>query len=272
MGEKEKNKKIGFCDSGVGGLTVYSKFRKILDTEDCIFFGDLKNSPYGSKTKEQLIGYSRRVFDFFKEQDVKAVVMACNTTSASTYPVIKDEYDFKIYPVIQSCAKILAGLKIKRLGIFATVSTINSGVYESEIKKYNSDMEIFPHACPEWVNIVESNSGSKPENIEIIKNDLEQMMKNKPEKIVLGCTHYPYLLDILSEFAPREMFIDPSQYFVEYIKSDLEKSDLLNPQASKGSEEFFVSANPENFKSASGMFYKVENVKLVESEKISSVR
>ena len=193
--------KIGFCDSGVGGLTVYSKFRNILDTEDCIFFGDLKNSPYGNKTKEQLIGYSRRVFDFLKSKNVKAVVMACNTTSAQTYPVIKDDYEFKIYPIIQSCAKIIAGLDVERLGIFATASTINSGVYENEIKKYNPEMTIYPQSCPEWVNIVESHTQNNPDKIEIIKNDLDKMMKNNPQKIILGCTHYPYLTDILSKFA-----------------------------------------------------------------------
>ena len=255
--------KIGFCDSGVGGLTVYSKFRKILNTEDCIFFGDLKNSPYGDKTQEQLIGYSRKVFDFFKSNNVKAVVMACNTTSAQTYPTIKNEYDFKIYPVIQSCAKIIAGLGIKKLGIFATASTINSGVYEAEIHKYNKDITIYPQSCPQWVNIVETHSQNQPDKIEIIKNDLEKMLKNNPEKIILGCTHYPYLMDILSQYAPKEMFIDPAEFFVEFIKNDLKKSDLLNPQSIKGSEEFYVSANPENFKQASKMFYQVDEVRLI---------
>lgn len=267
----DKNNKIGFCDSGVGGLTVYSKFRKLLDTEDCIFFGDLKNSPYGDKTKEQLVGYSRNVFDFFKSKGVKAVVMACNTTSASTYPVIKNEYDFKIYPIIQSCAKIIADLSIKKLGIFATSSTINSGVYESEIHKYNSNMEIFSQACPEWVRIVESNSSTKQENIDIIKKDLDKMMKHNPEKIILGCTHYPYLIDVLSQYAPKDMFIDPSQFFVEFIKNDLEKSDLLNSKNSKGTEEFYVSANPDAFKKASKMFYKTDNVQLLNLEKIKTV-
>ena len=255
--------KIGFCDSGVGGLTVYSKFRNILDTEDCIFFGDLKNSPYGNKTKEQLIGYSRRVFDFLKSKNVKAVVMACNTTSAQTYPVIKDDYEFKIYPIIQSCAKIIAGLDVERLGIFATASTINSGVYENEIKKYNPEMTIYPQSCPEWVNIVESHTQNNPDKIEIIKNDLDKMMKNNPQKIILGCTHYPYLTDILSKFAPKEMFIDPAEFFVDYIKEDLKKSGLLNPQTSKGSEEFYVSANPDEFKIASKMFYHVDKVEVV---------
>lgn len=258
------NQKIGFCDSGVGGLTVYSKFRKILDTEDCIFFGDLKHSPYGDKTKDELIGYSREVFNFFNSLDVKAVVMACNTTSAQTYPVIKDEYNFKIYPVIQSCAKILAGLDAEKLGIFATASTINSGVYESEIHKYNKDMIIYPQSCPDWVNIVETNSQNNPDKIEIIKQDLDKMLKNNPDKIVLGCTHYPYLLDVLSQYAPIDMFIDPAEFFVDYIKTDLEKSGLLNPQKTKGSETFYVSANPSEFQKASKMFYQVDKTILKE--------
>jgi len=263
MENKKNTNKIGFCDSGVGGLTVYSKFRQIINTEDCIFFGDLKNSPYGNKSKEQLIEYSTKVFDFFKTQDVKAVVMACNTTSASTYPVLKDKYDFKIYPIIQSCAKIIAGLGIKNLGIFATDSTIKSGVYESEIHKYNRDINIYPQSCPEWVDIVESHTQNQEDKIEIIKNDLEKMLKNNPEKIILGCTHYPYLLEVLSKYAPAEMFIDPAQFFVEYIKADLTENNLLNPQNTVGSEEFYVSANPENFQKASEMFYKVNHAQLI---------
>lgn len=260
MNEK---KKIGFCDSGVGGLTVYSKFRKILSTEDCLFFGDLKNSPYGNKTKEQLIGYSQRIFDFFKEQNVKAVVMACNTTSAVTYSVLKDKYDFKIYPIIQSCAKIIGDMNIKKLGIFATPSTINSGVYEAEIHKYNKNTVIYPQSCPEWVNIVETNSQTNPNKIDIIKSDLNKMLKNNPDKIILGCTHYPYLLDVLSKYVSKDIFIDPSEYFVEFIKKDMEQNKLLNPQTSDGSEEFYVSANPESFKIASKMFYNVKQPILI---------
>ena len=189
--------------------------------------------------------------------------MACNTTSATTYPVIKDEYGFKIYPIIQSCAKIIAGLGVKKLGIFATASTINSKAYETEIHKYNKDMIIFPQSCPKWVDIVESNGQNKTENIEIVKQDLKIMLKNSPEKIILGCTHYPYLIDILSKYAPKDMFIDPAQFFVQYIKDDLAESDLLNPQNNKGTEAFYVSANPDKFKTASKMFYKVNNVNLV---------
>jgi len=258
--------KIGFFDSGVGGLTVYEKFRKILPSEDCVYFGDLKHLPYGNKTKDELIQYTRTIFGFFQSLNVKSVVMACNTSSAAAYSTLCKEFDFKIYPIIQSCAKIIAGQNIDRLGIFATESTINSGVYESEIHKYNPDMQIYSQSCPQWVNIVESRGQNVEKNIEIIKKDLDKMLKNEPDKIILGCTHYPYLTDVLARYTERERFIDPAKFFVEYIKSDLQKAGLINPKTPKGSEEFFVSANPESFKTASKMFYDVKNVSLKQLE------
>ena len=265
----KNNEKIAFFDSGVGGLTVYAKFRKILSTEDCIYFGDLKHLPYGNKSKDELISYSRDIFDFFKSKNVKAVVMACNTSSAATYSTVSKEYDFKIYPIIQSCAQIIASQGYSRLGIFATESTINSGVYELEIHKYNSNIKTFAQSCPQWVNIVESYSQNDENSIKIIKSDLDKMLRNNPDKIILGSTHYPYLLDVLSRFTDRERFIDPAEYFVQHIKSDLEENNLLNQQSTNGSEEFFVSANPESFRLAAQMFYDVKQVELKDIEKTS---
>lgn len=265
-GNKEK---IAFFDSGVGGLTVYAKFRKLLPSEDCIYFGDLKHLPYGNKTKDELVSYSRAIFDFFQSKNVKAVVMACNTSSAATYSTVSKEYDFKIYPIIQSCAKVISQQDIKKLGIFATESTINSGVYESEIHKYNAHIAVYSQSCPQWVNIVESNAQNRHENVEVIRNDLEKMLSNNPEKIILGCTHYPYLLDVLSKFTNRDRFIDPADYFVEFIKNDLTALNLINPKTGEGTEEFFVSANPEQFKISAKMFYDVQNVSMIElKEKI----
>lgn len=261
---KNNTAPIAFFDSGVGGLTVYSKFKKLLPNENCIYFGDLKHLPYGNKTKEELITYSRNIFNFFQSKDVKAVVMACNTSSAATYSTVSKEYGFKIYPIIQSCASIIAKLPITKLGIFATQSTISSGVYESEINKYNPDVKVFSQSCPEWVNIVETTTQNEPDKIEIIKSDLEKMLENNPDKIVLGCTHYPYLLDVLSKFSSRDLYIDPAEYFVEYIKEDLGINDLLNAQTTQGSEEFYVSANPEQFELSAKMFYNATNTKKID--------
>ncbi len=249
------NKPIGFFDSGVGGLTVFEKVKKVLPNENYLYFGDLKNIPYGEKSKEELVKIADAIFKFFETKDVKIVVMACNTTSANTYEVLKDNYNFKIYPLIQSCANPISQLPVKRIGVLATEATIKSGVYGRELRKHNSNLEIFEMSCPPWVRIVEEKLEKDEASISCVKEYLQKMLEYKPEKIILGCTHYPYLLDILEKFAPREMFIDPSEYFAEFIKSDLEKNKMLNNTI--GSEEFLVSANPQKFKDAAEMFYPI---------------
>ena len=97
-----KESPIGFFDSGVGGLSVYARFREILPNENTIYFGDTKNLPYGNKSKEELVSFARNILDFFESKRVKAVVIACNTSSALAYDSIKDDYEFKIYPIIHS--------------------------------------------------------------------------------------------------------------------------------------------------------------------------
>ena len=231
-----------------------------MPNEDYIYYGDLKNSPYGEKTREQLIEYAENIFEFFMNKDVKAVVMACNTTSAIAYENIKDKYDVKIYPIVQSCANVLSLLELNKLGVFATPVTINSHIYSKEINKYNENMEVFEIACPEWVKIVESGEEHYDSTREIVKKYLDLMMKNNPDKIVLGCTHYPYLRSVLSDVYGEDIFIDPSIIFSNYIKYDLEKNSLLNNNEHNGTEDFYVSANPLEFKNAAKMFYELKEI------------
>lgn len=253
------NNPIGFFDSGVGGLTVLAKVKKLLPKENFIYFGDTQNMPYGEKTKEQLIEFADNIFTFFEEKNVKAVVMACNTTSAVTYETLKDKYNFKIYPIIQSVCSTLANLNgVKRLGIIGTPATIKSHAYSIEISKYNADMEVFELPAPNWVRIVEEHRINQPQSILQVKEILETMEDFGPDKIVLACTHYPYLLSILKKFMPEEKFIDPAQYFAQNIKEDLEISGLLNNKFEY--EKFYVSSDPENFIEAGKLFYQLNTV------------
>lgn len=213
--------------------------------------------PYGEKTKEQLINFSRGIFNFFERKGVKAVVMACNTTSAVTYDILKNDFDFKIYPIIQSVTKIFAELQVKKIGVLATHATVNSHAYKNGINKINPDIEVIEHACPEWVKIVENKLENKPESINSIRTDLTAVLNQNPGKIILGCTHYPYLINILKQFAPEELFINPAEAFAKYIKSDLEKSGLIAANKT-GTEKFFVSGNPQNFINAASIFYKIK--------------
>lgn len=253
-----KNSSIGFFDSGVGGLSVYSKFRQLLPNENTIYFGDLKNLPYGSKTQEELIGFARNILNFFTEKEVKAAIVACNTSSALAYETIKNEYDFPIYPIIQSVAKAISSLNFTRVGVFATQGTVNSGAYKNELKRYNPAIEVKEVACPNWVGIVE---GVHKGDIEVdIKNRLDEMLEFNPDKVILGCTHYPYLINRLEKYVSKDLFVDPAGLFTVYVKEDLKKKELVNPSIYKGTEEFYVSAKPEDFVQNAKLFYELKEL------------
>ena len=254
---------IGVYDSGVGGLTVLKELVKQMPNEKYIYFGDLKNLPYGEKSKEELLKIGEKIFDFFASENVKAVVMACNTTSALIYDELKDKYSFKIYPVIQTVAKDIAKQKINKLGIFATSATINSHAYKNEINKYNEITEVYEQACPDWVKIVESGNFDE-KNVETVKNDLMKMLKHKPDKIILGCTHYPYLTDILSKYADKEIFVNPAKRLAELIKEDMQSCKLLSKNNFL-SQRFYVSENPQKFKESSNLFYPIKTCPLLKN-------
>ena len=228
-----------------------------------MYFGDLANLPYGNKSKEELIGYARSILNFYKEKRVKAVVIACNTSSAQAYDTVKNEYNFKIYPIIQSCAKVIASQNNQKIGVFATQATVNSGVYTKELKKYNPNLQVKEIACPNWVEIVETGSYKDDSAIYDIKKHLDEMRSFLPDRIILGCTHYPYLLPQLNTFVPKGLFIDPAEIFVEYIKEDLKKLSLLKQENLEFQEKIYVSAEPQSFIEHSKIFYKIQELPVV---------
>ena len=248
---------IGFFDSGVGGLSVYSRFKTVLPNENTIYFGDLKNMPYGNKSESELVGYARNILNFYKSKNVKAVVIACNTSSAIAYNVLKDEYDFKIYPIIQTCAAEIARYGLDSVGVFATAATIKSNAYKNELLKYSANINVTQIACPNWTTWVEMDEVNTERAQIDIKTRMDEMLISNPQKIILGCTHYPYLMDTLKKYAPENTFLDPAVIFVESIKKDLYKNGILNNSQSSGYEKFYVSACPQAFVKNAKLFYKL---------------
>ena len=248
---------VGFFDSGVGGLSVYARFKELLPNENTIYFGDLKNMPYGNKTKDELIGFAKKILDFYNAKNVKAVIIACNTSSAVAYEELKNDYDFKIYPIIQMCAEKVACLGLKTVGVFATAATINSNAYKNELKKYAPDINVVQVACPNWTTWVEAGMQESAEARADISEKVADMIVNKPDKIILGCTHYPYLMNVLKDYTDENIFLDPAIIFSNAIKDDLTKLNLINISHAKGNEKFYVSANPQAFVKNSKQFYSV---------------
>ena len=257
---ENKTLPIGFFDSGVGGLSVLARFRKLLPNENIIYFGDTIHLPYGNKSKEELIGYAKNILDFMQTKGVKAVVIACNTSSAQAYDTIKNLYAFNIYPIIQTCAKGLGVNNYKRIGVFATEATVNSGKYSEELKKHNTNVQVKEIASKNWVGIVEGVSENIEKDRIHIKDEIEEMLEFKPDKIILGCTHYPYLMNEFIKYAPKELFIDPAEIFVKYVKHDLNTKNLLNNSDQIGTEEFYVSSNPKEFVENAKIFYQINNL------------
>lgn len=253
------NRPIGVYDSGIGGLTVFKKLSALLPCENFIYYGDTVNIPYGTKTKEELLKITENTMKFFAEKDVKAVVMACNTTSAAVYEDLKKEVDFILYPLVQNACFQISAMNIKSIGVLSTEVTAKSHAYKINLQKYSPDMEVYEHGCPsDWVKIVENNAIDDEKNQKIIKEHLNILLENRVEKIILGCTHYPYLRKVLSSMTGIDIFIDPSEYFSNFIVKDLNENNMLserrifNPQ-------FFVTSNPEQFLISSELFYKLDS-------------
>ena len=244
---------IGVFDSGVGGLSVLK--RLISYGGNYVYFGDTKNLPYGNKTKEQIIEYTRKIIEFFIQKGAKKAIMACNTSSALSYETLHSEYGdkIKIYPLIQTAAPFIAK-EGNVIGVMATEGTVNSQTYTKEIKKHNKGATVYEIACKEFVPIVENRLYNDKKSIEYIKEHLQYLLDKKCEKIVLGCTHYPYLLPILTKYADRKMFIDPACCMEDIVKNNGKNSLSL---------EFFVSSDPERFRKSAELFMEIkDNIKL----------
>ncbi len=251
---------IGVYDSGIGGTTVFKDLEKLLPNENYIYFGDTKNLPYGTKTKSELLKISGSIFDYFKERNVKAVIMACNTTSSNVYDEMKEKYAFELYPIIQVAAKCIAPRYSGKIGVLATIATINSNKYKIELTKNNPSLEVVQQACPDWVKVVESGDYTSEESTKILLKSLNPIIEAGCENVILGCTHYPYLTEALKELSNNKInFINPAQDFINFIKEDLANKKLLNNKKTY-EPKFYVSANPENFMTASKAFYELKTL------------
>jgi len=243
---------IGIFDSGVGGLSVLKELERELPREHYIYYGDTKNLPYGDKTPEQIIELGRKTVGFFEGLGVKNIVMACNTSSALAYDVLEREFgdDICIFPIIQNVAKNLA--QYDKIGVMATIGTARSLKYTQEILKINPAAQVYELGCENFVQIVEERRYEENESIELIKSKLGELLFLGAKKIVLGCTHYPYLLPILTQYAPTDVFIDPAEIFVQNIVNEIRSTN--EPFEATPRKEFYVSGDVENFKKSAKVF------------------
>ncbi|HIU74757.1 MAG TPA: glutamate racemase [Candidatus Pelethocola excrementipullorum] len=252
----DKYAPIGVFDSGVGGLTVVREIMRNLPNERIVYFGDTARVPYGSKSKNTVLRYSRQIVRFLQTKQVKAIVVACNTASALALDEIETEFDIPIIGVVKPGAHVATKTTVKkRIGVIATESTIQSNLYPTLIRKEAPDITVFGKACPLFVPLVEEGWTKDPITYEVARRYLAGLLEKDIDTLIMGCTHYPLLRSLLREVVGEKItLVNPAYETSQALKRLLRELELENPQPYWEKQEsndekyrFFSSDGVERF-------------------------
>lgn len=265
------NKPIGVFDSGLGGLTVTKEIMKILPSESIVYFGDCGRVPYGTKSKETVIRYTFQDIRFLLRHDIKMIVIACNTASAYSYELIKNELDIPVVEVIQPGARAaVKETKSKKIGVIGTKGTIDSGIYNRTINGIDSSIEVFSKACPLFVPLVEEGWWESGITYKIAEEYLASMKEKKIDTMVLGCTHYPLLQKIISEIIGDGVnLIGSGLEVAKIVKSLINEKNIGQDESARPVYNYYTSDSVELFKSLGSSFLgkEIDFVEKVDIEK-----
>ena len=261
----DREAQIGVFDSGVGGLTVAREIMRNLPSEKIVYFGDTARVPYGSKSKETIIRYSRQIIRFLQQQQVKAIVVACNTASAFALDAVRDEFDIPIIGVIEPGAKVAAAqTRNKRVGIIGTVGTVGSGIHAEYLKHLDPEITVFGKACPLFVPLVEEGWRKDPVTVEVANRYLEPLLESGIDTLIMGCTHYPLLLDKIRQFTPEPIrIISQGEYVARSLRDYLNRHPEMDARCDKGGNCRFLTTESENkFEESASIFLGRQDIKV----------
>lgn len=260
---------IGVFDSGVGGLTVAREIFRNLPNEKIVYYGDTARVPYGNKSAETVIRYSRQICRFLISKDVKAIVVACNTASALALDTICHEFDVPMLGVVEPGAvAAVKATKTGSIGVIGTSSTVSSGLYDKCIRALNPYAGIFSKACPLFVNLVEEGMIDDPVTVTMIHRYLDNMLKkDNIDTLILGCTHYPLLRKVIGrEIGSDITLVNPAYETAQALIKLLDENGIAGsgPAAAFDEHEFYVSDATEKFRefAKDNLGFDITNTKL----------
>lgn len=261
MENDKRNAAIGVFDSGVGGLTVAREIMRQIPNERLVYFGDTARVPYGSKSKETVTKFSKQIVRFLQTQNVKAIVVACNTASAYALDEIEKELDIPIVGVVKPGARVAASAtKNGKVGVIATRGTIQSGIYTQYIQGISDKIQVIGKACPLFVPLVEEGLLEDPVTDEIAMRYLSELKDIDIDTLILGCTHYPLIRSTVAKVMGDQVtLVNPAYETAKELKEVLEKQNLLNDNEKRlgtNQYQFFVSDGAEEFKTFANSILK----------------
>ncbi len=250
--EEMRDRPIGVFDSGVGGLTVAREIMRQLPNERIVYFGDTARVPYGSKSPETITRFSRQIARFLQTQNVKAIVIACNSASSCAVEALEQEVDLPILDVVRPGAKTAVSVtKNNKIGVIATEATIGSGIYSRYINEQDADAMVLSKACPLFVPLVEEGLWEDPVTDEIARRYLSELIDVGIDTLILGCTHYPIICSTIGRIMGEGVtLVNPAYETARELKRLLQEKGLESGhRPGLGTElyRFFVSDAADKF-------------------------
>lgn len=260
---------IGVFDSGYGGLTILSEIQALLPEYDYCYLGDNSRAPYGPRSFDVVYEFTRQAVETLFDMGCNLVILACNTASAKALRTIQQKDLPRINPnkrvlgIIRPTAEIIGNVtKSRHVGVLGTIGTIQSGSYPIEIKKLYPDIEVVGEACPMWVPLVENREHEGDGADYFIQKNINSILGRDPkiDALILGCTHYPLLLDKIKSFLPNGVEAIPQGgYIASGLKDYLYRHPEMDAVCTKGSStRYFTTESPEKFSEAASIFLKKE--------------
>lgn len=246
------NRSIGVFDSGMGGLTAVRRLHALMPKENIIYFGDTSRVPYGTRGRDTIVKYARQDVAFLRQFDLKAIVIACNTVSSVALDLLAEENNIPIIGTVEpACRRAMTMTKNGRVGVIGTAATMRSGAYEKYLHKKDGTLRLFTQACPLFVPLVENGRVHRGDIVieTVAAEYLAPLKEAGVDTLILGCTHYPLLEEVISDYMGPD---------VTLIDSGAEAANLastqFNPNDGPGGTRYYVSDDPAGFDRLAGLF------------------
>lgn len=249
---------IGLFDSGVGGTSIWKEIHNLLPYENTVYLADSKNAPYGQKSKEEIIELSFKNTEFLLEQNSKLIVVACNTATTNAIKELRAKYDVPFIGIEPAIKPAANHTKTQTIGILATKGTLNSQLFAETLANLK-DIKVVEQVGYGLVKLIEEGSLDSAEMKELLETYLEPMIKANIDYLVLGCSHYPYLIPQIEKILPEHVkIIDSGEAVAKQTKNILETKNIQNTEAKKATTLFYTNSNPNVLKSILNNKYEVK--------------
>ena len=270
-----RDRPIGMFDSGIGGLTVLHECLVALPAENFIYLGDTARFPYGSKTQDELRLFARQIATFLDATPVKLLVVACYSATAAALPALQEQFSTPIIGVVMPGARAAVQTsRYRRIGVLATEATVASGSYVRAIDTLDGGAEVIQQACPGLATFIQEGDVASHEIIDAVRRFTAPLKEQRPDVVIMGCTHYPLIAPMLQRHLGRDVtLVNPAAEIAREVAEVLVRQHIDNDAEREGSYRFFCTGETDAFRAVGSRFLQMplDDVEQVELERLTAL-